>query len=107
MTNYKDELDKLITLLQEKPLVFLGEKSLEKLQTYIDGFLYAFSIVNNTPISFYSGFNDWIAKKYKLPAQIGWCNIIVLFHGKGETSYNKFFELLSEYKQSNAYKKQQ
>ncbi len=117
----------LLDMMREKPAMYLGVKSLIRLQAYIDGYNYAMNncgLKDNSNPAFLRGirFYDWIAERFGYyESTAGWCNIILADtlgwspeHHKWSdliqsikptddaTALDRFYELLDEYKANPA-----
>lgn len=94
-----DELKKILPSIKEKPGLFLEKKSLIRLSSFIDGFLYAFYLANGSEKyeGFFPGFNKWVAETYGMNSSHGWCSIIMFFEENEATAFDKFFELIEKY----------
>lgn len=93
------ELNELLKAIKAKPGLYIGIKSLVRLRTFIDGFLYAVYLINGKKrhIEFYPDFQNWIAEKYHIRSTHGWCEIINFYELSEEKAFDRFYELLNEF----------
>jgi hypothetical protein len=94
-----DKLTELLKSVKKRPEIYIGEKSLSLLYIFIQGFLHAFYTMNNTNnyVGFYSGFQDWIQKRYDISSSQSWCRIIRFFSSNEADAFDNFYRLLDEY----------
>ena len=87
----------LLLTLKKRPLLFLGEKSLERLFLFISGYLHCMQETDNKIPSFLPGFQEFIEKRYKVTLAYHWSTIIEFFEPGREESFDKFYKLLEEF----------
>jgi phosphoribosylanthranilate isomerase len=89
--------------LKERPAMYVGAKSLTRLQMFFYGYCYALSLQDiefpQKQFAAYS-FHDWIAKKFGWnESTSGWLNMILKeVNDDDEKAFDLFFALLEEFK---------
>jgi hypothetical protein len=94
--NLYDSLDKM----RERPAMYLGEKSITRMEAFIMGFYEGSNdeITENPP---FHDFNDFVGKFYGKYTTAGWKNLILSDHyGNEKEALDRFFELLDEYREN-------
>ena len=94
--NLYDSLDKM----RERPAMYLGEKSISRMEAFIMGFYEGSNdeITENPP---FDGFNDFVGKFYGKYTTAGWKNLILSDHyGNEKEALDRFFVLLDEYREN-------
>jgi len=89
-------LDKIL----ERPALYLGRESVVLAKAFIDGYEFAGHNATNAnggdPL--YSGFQDWVAKRFRVETAHNWASIIA-FMGLSESgAFALLKELWEEYK---------
>ena len=81
--------------------MYLGKLSILGLRIYINGYisaLYKYDIKEDDNIFDEHGFNDFVAKYYKKPAEAGWAlNIWADNYGDEPQSFSYFFRLFDKF----------
>lgn len=87
----------LLLKIKERPGLYLGEKSLPKLRSFINGYIYAMNHENglNCGEENYYGFNKWINKKYNIVNPIFWENSLT--NVPDSDAFDMFYEELDIY----------
>ena len=89
--------------IREQPILFVGQKSLTRIQMFFYGYLYALDLqdidFDQRKFGPYN-FHDWIAKKLGwAESTSGWLNMILnKVNGDEEKAVDLFFALLEEFK---------
>ena len=94
--NLYNSLDKM----RERPAMYLGEKSITRMEAFIMGFYEGSNdeITENPP---FDGFNDFVGKFYGKYTTAGWKNLILSDHyGNEKEALDRFFVLLDEYREN-------
>lgn len=97
----------VIDMIRSRPGMYLGEFSVSKLKAFLSG--YCSAVWLNKCVEFenqnkliplpFKFFNNFTARKFNVPKDIGWCGIILQQVGNNEKKgLELFFELLDEYK---------
>ena len=94
-----------IEVIRKRPGMYLGENSISKMETFLNGYHMAFSLndVNGTgksiiPLPF-KFFDCYLKCKYKETGNMGWCHIILKHtDGNEEEGLRKFFQLIDGFK---------
>jgi len=82
----------LLEMIQQRPGMFLGKKSLGRLAAFMTGYYFA-----NKVDFFDEHFTNWIADKFKLPANRGWINIMEFEFHEEENAFDNFLPVFKEY----------
>ena len=97
--NEFDEL-KFWTIMKRRPAMYLGKKSIVRLETFLNGISYALNY-NPGRFPYFSGFNDWYMKKEKVDTQRGyviWWNHILYTNGNmDDEAFDSFLRYFEEY----------
>ena len=93
-----NEIDELLQALREKPGLYIGRKSLKLLTAFVTGYIHCVYIREGICLKFLPGFQEFIEKKYGYYCGLGWSQIIEIYSVYEETAFDKFFELLDEFK---------
>lgn len=95
------ELKQLLDALHAKPGMYIGEPSLEKLHTFVNGYLYCMNKRDNVVYEYVSGFQIFVEQYYQVFENKNfhhhWSRIISFFSSTEEQAFYKFYELLDEY----------
>jgi hypothetical protein len=104
MKDLDESIKELLNQIKKRPGVYLGKSDIFLLQAFLFGFRIALETLDmNERIIVPLDFHDWVAKKYHLNSSVaGWASII--YEREKESSVEKFFELLEEYKSENTHK---
>ncbi len=91
--------------INERPGLYLGEKSITALRGFFDGYITAY-LENDLIIDWgkpsFRGFNDWVADYFHYKeSTAGWKNILLWKLGNEEKAFDQFFLLLEKYRQTN------
>jgi len=96
----------LLQKIKETPGLYLGEASIVLLEAFIVG--YSFCEHNNNITvkdDWFAGFNEYIAKKYKINTTHNWARIIRFHSGSDSEAfyefYKEFYEYLKKYPTQN------
>lgn len=95
----------LLAFIEKRPQMYIREKKVELLESFIGGYFLCMSehnLIKEQDLAFRDTFYDWIFEKYKsdkLNHGISWVNLIVQLSEKNKKNdFDLFFELLSEFK---------
>jgi hypothetical protein len=98
---HSEYLYDLLARIHQRPGMYLGIASLTRLSAFLGGYLCSRteSQLPDTPQEEeFSGFQDWIQARYGVTSAHGWEQII-LFHSADEKdAFNRFFQLLDEFR---------
>lgn len=87
----------LLQEIRKRPNLYLGKASLELLDAFIGGCSFYCYKANGYYPDFFSGFQKFVQKRYKIQTTQGWWSIIRFFSYTDEEAFNKFFDLLDEF----------
>jgi len=86
----------LLKLLQLKCGVLIGQKSLDRLITFVDGYIYCTNEQENVHLNFLTGFQEYIEKYYDMHDNIhlfhNWSEIICFFNATEEEAFDAFYK---------------
>jgi hypothetical protein len=88
--------------LRKKPALYFGDKSLTRLNVYLAGYQHGLGRLGKTlkQGDQFHGFHDWVAAKLGFTSSTsGWCNMILSKSTDEKAAFDRFFELLEEYRQ--------
>lgn len=94
-------IDILLEDIQKRPGVYIGEKSLDRLVDFLDGYIqYAIEQNDNYCADYLLGFQEFVFDKYNVTTAHGWVQIINFYsYNQAAEAFDTFFELLKEFKQ--------
>jgi hypothetical protein len=91
----------LIHLIQKKPAMYLGKRSISCLKSFLDGwFLRNPEAVTDGETMSY--FQEWIEKKYKVSTSHSWCDVILFYSLDESDALENFFQYFNEYLTHNS-----
>lgn len=94
----------LIQKIQKRPSLYLGQRSITHLQTFLDGYTFACREVG-IPITNeereFDEFQDWIEQRFDQPSTQSWARIILFYSEDERDALDRFFELFTEFLQRN------
>ena len=95
-----DSLYLLLQKIREKPAIYLGENSLEKLHHFMNGYIICevdLGLNNKQDDIFWREFQEYIQKSFNINSSQHWTRIISFFSSNEQEAFYKFFELLDEF----------
>lgn len=91
----------LLLMIKKCPGAFLGEKSAQKLKSFIDGFEYAMIICQKDYyIKSYTEFKKWFEKKYNIQSVESWYDYLS-HHYDDLKLFDVFFIEIEEFYKNN------
>jgi hypothetical protein len=90
--------------IQNRPLFYLPQKSLSFLYYIFLGVDLAkseYNILRDLEDKIFDGFQPWVAERFGEQSTISWAEIIKRNSEGEEHAFDKFFELLEEYKKTH------
>jgi hypothetical protein len=103
INSFMKNIYELLVLIRQRPGMYLGQRSLTALRSFIDGYYFALrenNILVEEEIPPFWQFHDWVARYYKwYESTAGWKNIILKEVGDEAKACDVFFELLELFKQ--------
>lgn len=99
-------MPELMTMLnqgmRDRPGMYFGYPSLEMFYAFLMGYEEALDKEKADPeeLEFFkklAGFSEWLSRRYKLPAPMGWCRIIIAYNSPGQAGFNAFWKHFDEY----------
>jgi len=88
-------LPEVINEIEIRPLMWLPEKHIKYLGTFLNGYLYGKNCEESYELM--SGFNRFIENKYSINTTHGWVRNIDHMSSDPHYALEKFFELFREY----------
>lgn len=97
-----DEILYLLGIIKLKPGMYIGSKSLAKLRSFIDGYIFA---MNCKKIKYcadqYKIFNKWLAKRYNICTSELWDGYLTKIINDNELAFDLFFDELEIFMKEN------
>lgn len=94
------EIKQLLIDIKNKPGMYIGEKSLDKLVTFVSGYMHCMNQRDKIFTNDFEGFQEFIEKNYDIYNNVHffehWSVIIEFFCSIKENAFDKFYELLEE-----------
>lgn len=94
------ELSNLIGLIKKRPYMYLDDKNILNLDTFIRAYLHGKEVSHNVSEweeKFIAHFHIWVKNYYVGPLDTGWANTILYFEGSQSAAFNKFFDIYQEW----------
>jgi hypothetical protein len=90
--------------VRDQPGIVLGHRSIQMLEAYLEGFLFARRESNGLEdYQLLSEFNDWVRKRYHVKDGQGWAKIIA-FQSTGESGeWDLFWSLFHEFLENHGH----
>lgn len=92
-----DKIIKLLYDIKDRPGVYIGNKSLERLAMFLNGYISCMVEMTNKTTYFLIEIQDYVAQHYNIQFEQHWSEIIKLHTQSEEEAYDKFYELLNEF----------
>ena len=98
-------LSELLSKIIDRPGIYIGHQSVPLAKSFIDGYKSA-KYENGTGEDdrLYSGFNEWVANRFRITSSHDWGSIISFMGVSEKTSFELLKKLWSEYCEENATK---
>ena len=87
----------LLVKIREMPALYIGKKSVERLRAFVDGYSTCFGEIYGKEPTILTGFNQYVAQKYKINTDHDWSSIIQFFSNTEESAFDMFYQLLDEF----------
>lgn len=94
------EFYELIQKIKQRPALYLGKPSIEHLQVFLDGYLFARRQLNinvTEQEQQFEGFQEWIENKFNQKDTQSWTKIILFYSQDEQRALSRFFELFDEF----------
>lgn len=95
-------LFEILDKIKARPGMYIGTASISDLFMFLVGYKTArreLSIeLTESEAEFYEDFHNFVERKYKLHTSNSWAKIIMLYCHDEKAGFEKFFQLLSEFK---------
>ena len=92
-----NELIELLYNVKEKPLLYLGAYSLERLHAFISGCICYQYQKEHIYIHFLPGFQNFVQDKFGVKQSYSWTSIISNNSDSEKEAFYRFFDLLDEF----------
>lgn len=76
------------------PEIYLGKRSVEKLEAFLNGFLYQNNEANDFSLD---GFTEFVAKKHRMATDHNWASLISFFAVDERDAFESFIKLYNEF----------
>ena len=86
----------LINNLKSRPGMYLGERSIDNLRSFLEGWMIARS-PNRGDSEFMMGFQKWIQNRYDIHTSQSWASIIAFYTPDRIAALDAALDLLTEY----------
>jgi hypothetical protein len=97
MVYIMDSLSRLLHNIKENPGAVIGKKSLDRLSTFVYGYLCCMYERDGVYPAFLPGFQEYVEERYGIHTAHHWSEIIQFFCKSEEEAFGKFYELLDEF----------
>ncbi len=91
---------KLIQKIKQRPSLYLGQRSISHLQTFLDGYTFA-RREQNLPVTEeereFEGFQEWVEFRFNQQSTQSWAKIILFYSEDERDALVRFFELFAEF----------
>lgn len=94
-----DEINELLDVLRERPGLFIGKKSLDRLTTFVTGYIHCAYIKDGVMLQFLPGFQEFVENRYGKHSGRNWPHIIEFYSVYEEDAFDKFYDLLDEFRE--------
>ena len=92
-----EELNKLLLDIKERYGLYIGKKSLDRLTTFINGYMHCMFMRDGDCPPFLPNFQEFIADRYGIQSSHHWSSIIQFHSIYEEDAFDQFYELLDEF----------
>jgi len=99
-----DIYDEILKGIKKRPGMFLGNRSITKLDMFLRGYSLGRKEVGVPPTEperEFEGFQSWVEEKYGINSGQSWSKIILFYSVDEHEALQKFFELFEEYLNRN------
>lgn len=83
--------------IKEKPIIYIGKKSVILLRAYLDGYLNREMELNPEFKSVFFEFYDFIREDYKMAPNHSWERILTAYTNTDENAFDLFFKYLDKF----------
>jgi hypothetical protein len=91
----KMKSSELFELILERPALYIGHPSVPLAFAFIDGHAFGNGAASD---DLYSGFNMWVAKRFRITTAHNWASIVCFMGGSEAGAFKLAKELWGEYK---------
>lgn len=92
-------LEDLLEMTRSRCGIFIGCKSLRRLDALIRGYTVAYNKYSTEPLDYLTGFQEWIEERYHMKSgKHSWAEIINFFECYDYRAFDRFYEHLDEFR---------
>ena len=95
------EIYDLLMDIRKRPGVYLGQKSLTLLHSFLGGYIIRLAEEGYTDVDL-SDFQNYIANRFNIQSAHSWAHIIRFYSASETEAFDRFYELLDEYLSENS-----
>ena len=95
------EIYNLLMDIRKRPGVYLGQKSLTLLHSFLGGYIVRLAEEGYTDVDL-NDFQNYIANRFNIQSAHSWAHIIRFYSGSEAEAFDRFYELLDEYLSENS-----
>ncbi len=93
----------LLMDIRKRPGVYLGQKSLTLLHSFLGGYIVRLAEEGYTDV-YLRGFQNYISNRFNIQSAHSWAHIIRFYSASEAEAFDRFYELLDEYLSKNGEK---
>ncbi|WP_238360615.1 hypothetical protein [Iningainema tapete] len=94
----------IIQKIKQRPSLYLGQRSISHLQTFLDGYTFARreqGVPTTEEEREFEEFQEWIEQRFNQESTQSWARIILFYSEDERDALDRFFELFAEFLQRN------
>ena len=92
-----DRLYDILLDIKNRPELYIGKPSLERLYAFIGGYIYCETLNNSNYVNCLDGFNEYIAVVYNIKTSHNWSRIIDFYSTTDDEAFKKFYKHLDDF----------
>lgn len=89
-----NSLKEVILAIIERPQIYIGKLSVQRLYAFIGGYLFQNEQVNDHCLD---GFNEYVANRFSIHTSQNWASIIEFFSMSDQEEFDLFVECFNEF----------
>jgi len=93
----RKDVKKLLSDMKNRPGVYFGKKSLDRLSTFLSGYICCVSERDGEIGEYLPGFQEFISERYNIRSTHHWSEIIQFYCSTEEEAFDEFYKLLDEF----------
>ena len=90
LTGFDKDVLKAVLLVKEKPVGYIGAKSITRLKCFLDGFCFGYNYPSTG--SFFPAFQERIEAKYRWKYNDSWAAILLKITNDEEKAFDLFYK---------------